>query len=183
MTTREILEMSFDDLNKLKFNDLKKLTKILSKTANTRIRTIVDRYEKTPAIEGMIESGGRFGVSGIKSLNKMRKEFARVRNFLQDQTSLVRGVELWKDNSIEQLAKQKGINISRNDFDLIYKKLSDLKKFDNKYGENLMKYTYLRMAENNFEKYANMTTEELAREIDFYYAENEHSHNRLFDLD
>lgn len=183
MITKEILEMSFDDLNKLKFNDLKKLTQILSKTANTRIRTIVDRYEKTPAIEGMIESGGRFGVSGIKSLNKMRKEFARVWNFLQDQTSLVRGVEKWKANSIEQLAKQKGINISREDFDLIYKRLSDLKKFDKKYGENLMKYTYLRMVENNFEKYANMTTEELAREIDLYYVENEHSHNRLFDLD
>lgn len=183
MTTKEILEMSFDDLNKLKFNDLKKLTKILSKTANTRIRTIVDRYEKTPAIEGMIESGGCFGVSGIKSLNKMRKEFARVRNFLQDQTSVVRGVELWIDNSIEQLAKQKGINISRNDFDLIYKKLTDLKKFDKKYGENLMKYTYLRMVENNFEKYANMTTEELAREINLYYAKNKHSHNRLFGLD
>ena len=46
-----------------------------------------------------------------------------------------------------------------------------------------MKYTYLRMIENNFEKYSNMTTEELAREIDLYYAENEHSHNRLFNLD
>lgn len=183
MTTKEIMEMSFDDLNRLKFNDLKELTKILSKTANRRIRTIVDRYEKTPAIEGMIESGGRFSVSGIKTLNAMRKEFSRVRNFLQDQTSTVRGVEKWKDNSIEQLAKQKGINISRTDFDLIYKRLSDLKKFDKKYGENLMKYTYLRMTENNFEKYAKMTTEQLAREIDLYYAEDEHSHNRLFDLD
>ena len=183
MTTKEIMEMSFDDLNRLKFNDLKELTKILSKTANRRIRTIVDRYEKTPAIEGIIESGGRFSVSGIKTLNTMRKEFARARNFLQDQTSVVRGVELWIDNSVEQLAKQKRINISRNDFDLIYKKLTDLKKFDKKYGEDLMKYTYLRMIENNFEKYSNMTTEELAREIDLYYAENEHSHNRLFNLD
>ena len=183
MTTKEIMEMSFDDLNKLKFNDLKELTKILSKTANRRIRTIVDRYEKTPAIEGMIESGGRFGVSGIKSLNKMRKEFSRVRNFLQDQTSLVIGVEKWVSDSIEQLAKQKGINISRNDFDLIYKKLSDLKKLDKKYGEDLMKYTYLRMIENNFEKYANMTTEKLAEEINLYYVENKHSHNRLFGRD
>lgn len=183
MTTKEILEMSFDDLNKLKFNDLKKLTEILSKTANKRIRNIVDRYEKTPAIEGMVESGGRFGVSGINSLNKMRKEFSRVRNFLQDQTSTVRGVEKWKDNSIEQLAKQKGINISRNDFDVIFKKLSDLKRFDRRYSEDLMKYMFFRMIENNFEKYANMSTEELAREIDLYYAENEHSHNRLFNLD
>lgn len=175
--------MSFDDLNKLKFNDLKKLTEILSKTANKRIRNIVDRYEKTPAIEGMVESGGRFGVSGINSLNKMRKEFSRVRNFLQDQTSTVRGVEKWKDNSIEQLAKQKGINISRNDFDVIFKKLSDLKRFDRRYSEDLMKYMFFRMIENNFEKYANMSTEELAREIDLYYAENEHSHNRLFNLD
>lgn len=183
MTTKEILELSFEDLNKLKFNDLKKLTKILSKTANTRIRTIVDRYETTPAIEGMIESGGRFGVSGITSLNKMRKEFARVRNFLQDQTSLVRGVEKWKDNSIEQLASKKGIKISRNDFDVIFKKLSDLKRFDRRYSEDLMKYMFFRMIENNFEKYAKMSTEELAREVDLYYAENEHSHSRLFDLD
>lgn len=183
MTTKEILEMSFDDLNKLKFNELKELTKILSKTANTRIRTVVDRYEKTPAIIGMLQSGGKFGVQGIKTLNKMRQEFARVRNFLTDKTSTVKGVEEWKDNSIEQLSKQRGINISRDNFDLIYTKLSELQDMDRKFKDDLIKYYYLELMEKNFDEFANMTTEEIYEKVFEYYEQRESSINRLFDID
>ena len=183
MTTKEILEMSFDDLNKLKFSDLKELTKRLSKTANRRIRTIVDRYEKTPAIQGMIQSGGKFGVRDAKTLNQTRREFARARNFLIDKTTTVKGVEEWKTNSIAQLADKRGINISRDKFDVIYKTLSDLQDIDKKFEENLMKYTYLEMMEQNFDEYAKMTTEQLHSEVLKYYEQSEKSTNRLFDND
>ena len=183
MTTKEILEMSFDDLNKLKFSDLKELTKRLSKTANTRIRTIVDRYEKTPAIQGLIQSGGKFGVGDAKTLNQMRREFARVRNFLMDETTTVWVVEKWKTNSIAQLADKRGIIISRDKFDVIYKTLSDLQDIDEKFEENLMKYTYLEMMEQNFDEYVKMTTEQLHSEVLKYYEQSEKSTSRLFDND
>lgn len=183
MTTKEILEMSFEDLNKLNFNDLKNLTKILSKTANTRIRTVVDRYEKTPAIIGMLQSGGKFGVRGIKTLNKMRQEFARVRNFLTDRTSTVKGVEEWKDNSIEQLSIQRGINISRDNFDFIYTTLADLQDIDSKFKDDLMKYTYLEMIEQNFDEYRGLSADEIHKRVLEYYEQTNKSVNRLFDID
>lgn len=183
MTTKEILEMSFDDLNSLNFKELKELTKILTKTANTRIRTIVDRYEKTPAIIGMIQSGGKFGVRGIKTLNKMRREFARARNFLTDQTTTVKGVEEWKKNSIVQLSRQRGINISRDKFDVIFNKLSELQYMDRKFQDDLIKYYYLELMEKNFDDFANMTAEEIREKVLKYYEQRESSVNRLFNID
>ena len=94
LTIEKILEMPWEEINKLTKEDLKQITSRLVSAANKRIR----RLEKIPtgkssfAYQKIEERGRLFSVRG-KNVNELKNEFKNVSNFMRYKTSTVRG---WK---------------------------------------------------------------------------------------
>lgn len=90
----DILDMSWEDINKMSASDLKKVTSRLVSAANKRVR----RLEMTPtgkssfAYQTIEERGRMFSVRG-KNTNQLKNEFKNVTRFMRYKTSTVSG---WK---------------------------------------------------------------------------------------
>lgn len=83
----DIMNMKPKEFNDLSFSDLKKLTGRLVSAANKRVRTFQKHNETSPALEKMERTGGIFSVKG-KDLNELKIEFFRIKDFLQNKTSV-----------------------------------------------------------------------------------------------
>lgn len=86
----------------------------LASMANKRVaRLEANNLKDAPAYKGYIESGGKFSVKG-KSYNELQKEVARMKTFIDANTSTVKGV----NNYLKTIASNTGIK---------YKNLTDLR--------------------------------------------------------
>ena len=113
MVLKDVLKLTYEDINKLTYDELKSITRTASNYANNRLDKLVDRYENNPAIQMAIDSGGRFGVEDINTLNKMRKEFKRIRRFLENPTSTVTGYQQFLRNTKERFFEKTGIKFTK----------------------------------------------------------------------
>lgn len=79
------------DFNKLNRQQLSKVVQQLSRTVNRRFETLerVTR-KKSPAYKSLEKSGGKISIKG-KTLNELRYEYVRAKNFLSLKTSTVKG--------------------------------------------------------------------------------------------
>lgn len=104
----DIMNIKPKDFNELSFSDLKKLTGRLVSAANKRVRTFQKYGETSPALEKMEKTGGIFSVKG-KDLNELKIEFFRIKDFLQNKTSVRKEWEKIKKKVKEEtgLNKQK----------------------------------------------------------------------------
>lgn len=91
MGIKNILKMSWGELNKLSRRELAKLTSALASAANKRL----DRAKAAGVSSRDIKKArkqGRFSVAG-KNTNELRREMARARNFLQSERSSVSDIK------------------------------------------------------------------------------------------
>lgn len=107
----EVIRPKVDKLKQLK-SEANKLVSM----ANKRLRRLeMNGLTNTPAYQAYIKNGGQyFSVKG-KDYNQLQSELARLRNFIDSQTSTVTGV----NNYLKEMAKNTGIK---------YKNLSELRK-------------------------------------------------------
>lgn len=109
----------------------------LASMANKRL----ERLEKnnltdTPAYQGFLRSGGkRFGIKG-KSYNEVQKEMARIRNFINAETSTIRGA----NRVLKEIANNTGIK---------YKNLTQLRQYSKQFFQIASKVEqYLRTVDD-----------------------------------
>ena len=124
LTIEDILEMDFNDINKLNRKDLSAITSRLVSAGNKRIRRM-EQSEKgstSPIFTNL--QGKKFSVRG-KNTNQLRQEFANVKNFLEGKTS---GIRRWEKEK-KAIAKRSG-----------FKDVKDSKKFWD---------TYTKFKQNN----------------------------------
>lgn len=130
LTTKQIISMDIKEFNKLNASDLSKLVSRIASTANKSIKRVEKeivkydtRYKSTglkargpAAYAQAIESKPKdqknvFGLGrGPKELSELRKEFIRIRNYLQAETSTVKGIRKARQRTMQKL-KAQGINI------------------------------------------------------------------------
>lgn len=143
MSVSDILNMSEKRFNKLTERELKLVVGRLVSAVNKRVR----RFEKagitTPATRALEKSGGKLSVKG-KSLNELRSEYARARNFLNMETSTRKGYEQVQKRISETL-KERGYDISPNELDDMFEVYNDLLEIDP--SLSLSKDRYLLMQE------------------------------------
>ena len=110
-----------DKLARIK-KDRELASKLASK-ANKRVERLErNGLQNSPAYQGYLKSGGgRFGVKG-KDYNEVQAELARLRKFIDGNTSTVRGVNTY----LKDMAKNTGIK---------YKNLTDLRAKADKFFE------------------------------------------------
>lgn len=83
---------------------LSRVVSRLASAANKRLKRMKTKGESSPALIRAMESGGKFSVKG-KSLNELKKEFMRVKSFLQDKTSDLKQWKKLKKKLQESLGK------------------------------------------------------------------------------
>lgn len=117
--------------------DLRKEASRLASKANKRLQRLKKGgFENSPAYQKWIDEGGqKFGVRG-KDYNQVQSEMARLRRFLDSQTSTIRGI----NTNLKNIANHTGIR---------YKNLKDLRQKADKFFELSSKVEqYLRTVED-----------------------------------
>lgn len=108
----------------------------LASLANKRIQRLESNgLTDSPAYKKYIETGGKFGVRG-KDHNQLQAEVARLRKFIESETSTVKGVT----NTLKEMASNTGIK---------YENLQDLRSKASKFFELSSKVEqYLRTVDD-----------------------------------
>lgn len=105
--------------------------------ANKRLRRLEDKgLTDSPAYQKWLEAGGeKFGIKG-KTFNEVQSEVARLRNFIDSETSTIRGI----NRTLKEMASNTGIK---------YKNLSDLRQKAGQFFDLASKIEqYLRTVED-----------------------------------
>ena len=103
----DLIRTGSQHLNRLKEENLRKVVTRLSSAANKRADRMEKSGESSPALDARAQSGGRFSAKG-KSGEALKNEFLRVKQFLQDPTSSLKGWIQRKKEALEE-AKRRGV--------------------------------------------------------------------------
>ena len=110
--------VGFGTINKLDFSDYmkagevkenrKRISRLVS-LANKRLKRLEEAgLDDSPAYQKWVEAGAeKFSVKG-KDHNQLQRELSRLKNFIESETSTVRGV----NNVLKQMAQNTGIEYS-----------------------------------------------------------------------
>lgn len=103
----DLIRTGSQHLNRLKEENLRKVVTRLSSAANKRADRMEKSGESSPALDAREQSGGRFSAKG-KFGEALKNEFLRVKQFLQDPTSSLKGWNQRKKEALKE-AKERGV--------------------------------------------------------------------------
>lgn len=138
-SVEDILNM---DVSKLTESELRKITGRLVSAGNKRARRMMAKDVMSPALNILQDTGGMLSTRG-KSINQLRAEFKRAKNFLQSETSSLAGYKKVKKETMAQLKKE-GIKISDKEWDVFWRAYEELKKQDPSIAVKGLKYEVLQ---------------------------------------
>lgn len=138
LTIDTILNMDIKTFNRLDKSDLQKIVGRLVSAGNKRIRALEKANIETPATKYVKDTGGKFSTRG-KSLNQLRSEYIRAKNFINAKTSSVSGWKKVKRETVKGL-KGSGVNVNANNLDSVLMAYEKLKSIDPSVGERQLKY-------------------------------------------
>ena len=104
----DLIRTGSQHLNRLKEENLRKVVTRLSSAANKRADRMEKSGESSPALDARAQSGGRFSAKG-KFGEALKNEFLRVKQFLQDPTSSLKGWNQRKKEALEEAKRRGGI--------------------------------------------------------------------------
>lgn len=90
MTANQILNLPWQEINRMKTSDLRDVVRTLQQTSHKRIKRIAAADLRSPAVARYKQ--GYHGDINEMNLNQLRAELSRQRQFLNDPMSTVRGV-------------------------------------------------------------------------------------------
>lgn len=128
MSVNDILNMSEKRFNKLSEKELKLVVGRLVSAVNKRVRRFEKAGISTPATRSLEKSGGKLSVKG-KSLNELRSEYARARNFMNMETSTRKGYEKVQ-KKISETLRDRGYDITPNELDDMFEVFNSLLESD-----------------------------------------------------
>ena len=137
-STNQLIKLSGTQLNKLSRKELAQVVSRLDSTANKRLRRFEKKDTTSPATEYVKRTGGKFSVKG-KNIESLKKEYLRVKGFLEAETSTITGAKKVRKNVINKL-KEFGIDIKENQYDKFFKVYERLKEVDRTVSDKLLKY-------------------------------------------
>ena len=102
VSTEQIAATDLDTFSSWDRQTLSKAVRRLADTANKRIKSLEKKGIESPAYLNVSKSGGKFSTRG-KSINQLRSEFIRARNFLGMKTSTIKGYEKVKEDFFDRV--------------------------------------------------------------------------------
>lgn len=124
MTVNDILNMSAKEISGLNKSELSKLLGAVKNATRLRIKRLKEYERKTgytsPALEAWMETPLAPRYSRL-TLNKMRNEFVKYRNFLNSKTSKLKGVKEYR----KTLKKNFGEYADDNNFLMLWSEFKE----------------------------------------------------------
>ena len=142
LSVQDILNVDLETFNKWTESDLRKVVGRLVSAGNKRLRTFERSEESSPAYRHVMKSGGHFSVAG-KSIDQLRAEYKRARDFMTAQTGTKKGWLEVKKDTIASLEKQ-GVHLTVKQFDKMWETYEKLKELDESVSLKSIKYTILQ---------------------------------------
>lgn len=185
-STSQLLKLTGNQLNKLSRKELSQVVSRLTSTANKRLRRFEKKDVSSPATEYVKRTGGKFSVKG-KNIESLKKEYLRVKGFLESETSTITGTKKVRKNVINKL-KEFGVDIKESQYDKFFKVYERLKEVDRTVSDKLLKYNVFEEIGNaldnpNIDDIVN----EMRKRIDEIYkqsiGEEEYDLSRFFEIE
>lgn len=185
-STSQLLKLNGAQLNKLSRKELAKIVSRLSSTANKRLRRFEKHDITSPATEYVKRTGGKFSVKG-KNVDSLKKEYLRVKGFLESETSTITGAKKVRKDVINKL-KYLGVDIKENQYDKFFKVYERLKEVDRTVSDKLLKYNVFEEISNTIDNpNIDDIVNEIQKRIDEIYqqsiGEDEYDLSRFFEIE
>lgn len=173
LTIKDITRMTETKFQSYSQSDQRKIVSRLVSAANKRIRSFERKGIESPAIMGVNETGGKFSIKGKDELGLL-KELTRVRGFLRNPSSTIKGWQKVEKKTLEGL-KQRGIEVDKEHISDITYALGQLSKERNL--TRAERYKILEKMSVLLENNTDMSTSELLSnvhsELDTIYRETQ----------
>ena len=161
MSIKKIINMDIKDFNKLTKEDLS----VINKKLRIQSNRLIKRFEKhniySPSYYGYIK-----GESDIneQTIQGMRAEFRRNKNFLKAETSTLKGYKEYKRKIIESLSEE-GIELSNKQYDDFFEVYDKLVELDKTIAETAFKYNVMKTVGNYIEDKKTIDVDEVVSEM------------------
>ncbi len=148
MSLKSLIDLSERELSSLSHNELSKVVSRLSQVANKRLTRLSKSDVFSSAYEGFRRRGeGRFTTKNKTDFD-LKKEFLRVKEFLNMETSTVHGSQAVRREVIQKLKKEHNIKITNKQYNDFFKVYERLKEVDSTVSNKLMKYNVFEEISN-----------------------------------
>ena len=142
-STRDLLNIDIADFNKMTRSELSSVVSRLGSTTNKRLRYFQSANKTSPAVSGLQRSGGKITAKG-KTINELRAEYVRAKNFLQAETSTIKGYKAFRDDTIKSLNIEGVEDLSEKQFTKLWQAYEKLKDMSPEVNDKKFKYTVIR---------------------------------------
>lgn len=148
MSLKSLIDLSERELSSLSHNELSKVVSRLSQVANKRLTRLTKSDVFSSAYEGFRRRGeGKFTTKNKTDFD-LKKEFLRVKDFLNMETSTIHGAQSVRREVIQKLKKEHNIKITKKQYNDFFKVYERLKEVDSTVSNKLMKYNVFEEISN-----------------------------------
>lgn len=148
MSLKSLTDLSERELSSLSHNELSKVVSRLSQVANKRLTRLSKSDVFSSAYEGFRRRGeGKFTTKNKTDFD-LKKEFLRVKDFLNMETSTIHGAQSVRREVIQKLKKEHNIKITNKQYNDFFKVYERLKEVDSTVSNKLMKYNVFEEISN-----------------------------------
>lgn len=109
-TTKDILEMSWNEVNSMNQKELAKLTQQIGAVANKRVKRLHESDDNPKVLKEFTENVGNTVTTKGMNINQLKKTFTQTQKFLNNPESTARGLNRKYDNLRKTIAKATGVN-------------------------------------------------------------------------
>ena len=191
MSVEDILNLTWDEIENLTEQEMKQLTSRLVSVANKRLKRLgkSEIGKTSPAYISAQKRGGKFSVKG-KNLNQVRSEFAEVSDFLGMKTSTTRGHNKYRKEVFDRIgiSKKKITPYKEKKFWKTYRKLEErmggaITSKGQRASDRIQKMLAEKMNEKGWNKNMDSVIDEMEKEIDRLYLEEQKQLQEMEDED
>lgn len=159
-----------ENFEKMKRNEFVKAIQPTIDAANKRIKRLENNKTLSPALNSVMESGGKFTLKG-KTRNEVLKEASRAIAFMNMQTSTLQGTKKFENNFSKKLSN-KSKNITNEQRKILFDSFRKLEQISpmglNLYGsDRLVRMLGDEVVDSNFD--FNTTMQKALKELELEY--------------
>lgn len=181
-STAELLNLSSGDVSKLTRSQLAQVVSRIASAANKRLKGVKEKGRATPAYTKVMESGGKFSTRG-KSLNQLRSEFLRAKEYMESQSSTIAQYDKMLARIARNLSGAGVTNITHQNIEKLLKIYGKIYQSDPQARVKSMKYEIQRTIGDELLINPDMSIDEIvtkvSNQLSKIYERNEATNNEF----
>lgn len=133
----DLLELN---TSRMSLDEIRAVVTRLNSAANKRLKTLEKSGLSTPALRAATTNQTKFSSKGLKGAVELRNAYQRVRDFLKNETSTVKGYKAVQKRTIKELEKQGVKNLTPAKLDEMWSIYDRLAEIDPQVTQYALKY-------------------------------------------